>query len=126
LTRGLGSSLRRADVGRVRCLLNPAFAASSCASITTRVSSARRKVAAIVALRVTTASDGVVAIWHAPDFELDVDDFPDFVTRTFARDATRVAAGFRAGLAVRVTPMNVEKLPRGGPDTAEFLDLFWL
>jgi hypothetical protein len=67
------------------------------------------------------ASDDVAAILRASDFKLDVEDFPDFVTRTFVRDATRVAAGFRAGLAVRVTPMDVGKLPCGGTDTAEFL-----
>ena len=56
LRRALGSSLRRAGVRRTCCLVNPAFAALSFSSITTGVSLARRSVAAIVALRATTAS----------------------------------------------------------------------
>jgi hypothetical protein len=43
-------------------------------------------------------------------------DFPGFVVAEFTRGAARAAAGFRAGLAVRVTLMDAGKLPRVGID----------
>ncbi|MEH6951050.1 hypothetical protein V4R08_06830 [Nitrobacter sp. NHB1] len=46
------------------------------------------------------------AVLRALDFAFDGEDF-GFVVVTFVRDTTRAAAGFRAGLAVRVTPMDV-------------------
>jgi hypothetical protein len=44
-------------------------------------------------------------------------DFPGFVV-AFVRDTAGAAGAFGAGLAVRVTPMDVRKLPKRGTDTA--------
>jgi hypothetical protein len=50
------------------------------------------------------ARSGFAAVLRAPDFAFDGEDF-GFVARSFVRDATGAAAGFRAGLAVRITPI---------------------
>jgi hypothetical protein len=96
-------------------------------------------VAAIVALRAATAARVLSGCVPA---DLDLTDrgsvcapeaafvcasgfvfrgFPDFVLVEFTRGAARAAASFRAGLAVRITPMDVGKLPRVGIDTVAFL-----
>jgi hypothetical protein len=55
------------------------------------------------------AISGFAAVLRAPDFAFDGEGFGFVVS--FVRDATGAVAGFRAGLAVRVTPMDVRKLP---------------
>ena len=94
-----------------------------------------------MALRATTAScvflDGVLtgrvvffcsdvffasggfAVFRAADFEWDGADVAGFAGHTFGRGTPRAAADFRAGLAVRVTTMDVGELPRSGADTAK-------
>jgi hypothetical protein len=78
-------------------------------------------VAAIVALRAAAAPLGAsgflpfacrVVLPAAEDDDFGDADraFTDLTEESFARGATRAAAGFRAGLAFRVTPMNVAKL----------------
>jgi hypothetical protein len=65
------------------------------------------------------ASGGFAAVLRAPVSELDDEDVRGFAGRTFVRGTPRAAAGFRAGLAIRVTTIDVGKLPRSGTDIAK-------
>jgi hypothetical protein len=58
---------------------------------------------------------GGFAVFRAADFEWDGADVAGFAGHTFGRGTPRAAAGFRAGLAVRVTTMDVGELLEAEP-----------
>jgi hypothetical protein len=120
----------------LRCRFNPAFAASSSSSTITGTSSTYRVVAAIVALRARTAarvllggdvltalrfiaaSAGVSGLFCSDDddaFFFDAEDVPVLDGVSFEREATRPAAGFRAGLPVRVAHMKIKSSLQADP-----------